>query len=60
MNKIKCFVLGFKDGWTQPREVSTSANVYHLGSHYEVLDNGINWGQRVRRLLILRDRNWDY
>lgn len=48
----KAFVMGFSDGWDQPYSLSSSWNVEHLPGEYwtnqELLDIGINWGQRLR------------
>lgn len=48
--RLKAYVLGIRDGWEQPYNLSTSANVEHLGG-WEVqntLDAGINLGQFLR------------
>ncbi len=46
------FVLGFRDGWTQPHYLNWSTNVEHLPGYdaqtQEWLDRGINLGQRAR------------
>lgn len=55
LNNLKAFVLGVKDGWNQPFELTSSFNVDHLvddddfgDSVYESLDRGINFGQFIR------------
>ena len=48
INKVKAFILGFRDGFDQPHYVSSSANVDHLGDVYNAQDIGINWGQLIR------------
>lgn len=51
---VRAWLLGIRDGWNQPRFVSTSANVDHLyrddveGDPQESLDRGINLGQWLR------------
>lgn len=51
-SKVIAFTIGFRDGWRQPYELHSSSNVESLPGDYlenqEVLDTGINWGQRVR------------
>lgn len=48
---LTAWLLGIRDGWQQPRSLSTSTNVDHLGGDYltqESLDCGINLGQWLR------------
>lgn len=49
---LKAWLLGIRDGWEQPRELSTSLNVEHLddgeGWVYDSHDAGINLGQWIR------------
>lgn len=46
------FLLGVRDGWREPHDLSTSTNVEHLDDEYgmgqEWLDRGINIGQALR------------
>lgn len=48
----RAFLLGVRDGWRQPRELSSSRNVEHLAAPgvdvFEAQDRGINAGQRLR------------
>jgi len=49
---FRAWLLGVRDGWAQPFELSTSFNVDHLetgdGQVCESLDRGINAGQWLR------------
>jgi len=48
---LKIWLLGIRDGWQQPHDLSTSINIDHLANHtdaYESLDAGINLGQWLR------------
>lgn len=55
----KAFTMGFQDGWEQPYSLGSSWNVEHLPGEYwvnqELLDIGINWGQRLRSPLHHQD-----
>lgn len=52
LRNLRAFVLGFRDGWSQPTDLGSSYNVDHLddgrGSAFEWLDRGINMGQFAR------------
>lgn len=53
MKHVKAWMLGIRDGWQQPHDLSTSTNVDHLdtardGLVQESLDSGINLGQWLR------------
>jgi len=52
MNNLRAFILGVRDGWNQPHDLSTSYNVDHLhrdgNNVYEWQDRGINIGQIIR------------
>jgi hypothetical protein len=50
---LRAYVLGFRDGFNQPHDLSSSTNVEHLlgdegEAVQESLDAGINLGQWVR------------
>jgi hypothetical protein len=53
---LKAYLLGIRDGWDQPHDLSTSTNVEHLEvsdtsdipGAQESLDAGINLGQWLR------------
>lgn len=51
-NHLKAWVLGIRDGWAQPHDLSSSTNVDHLwvsGSDVQYsLDAGANLGQWLR------------
>ena len=54
MNRLRAWALGIRDGWQQPLDLSTSANVEHLFGRkgedgaLEAQDRGINLGQLLR------------
>ena len=52
VTRIRAFFIGFRDGWAQPHDLSTSTNVEHLPDYdyltQEWLDTGINYGQLIR------------
>jgi hypothetical protein len=51
---LRAWARGFKEGWAQPRLLSTSTNIDHMLSDsvmhdtYDSLDAGINAGQWLR------------
>lgn len=46
--RLTAWVLGIRDGWAQPLDLSTSRNTDHLGCVQESQDRGINLGQMLR------------
>lgn len=52
MRNLRAFMLGIRDGWSQPVGLSSSYNVDHLddgkAAVHEWLDRGINIGQILR------------
>jgi hypothetical protein len=51
-NSLTAYVTGIRDGWDQPRYLSTSWNVEHLcdgtNDPWDAQDRGINLGQLLR------------
>lgn len=46
---VVAYLLGVRDGWRQPFELSTSTNVDHLeGAPIGAFDQGVNLGQYLR------------
>ena len=44
----RCWLLGFRDGWKQPYELSMGRTWDHDQDANEAYDRGVNAGQRVR------------
>jgi hypothetical protein len=45
--------IGFKDGWESPRHLSMGMTWENSEEANEAYDQGANWGQRLRRLVLV-------
>lgn len=62
---VRAAAIGFRDGWRQPRDLSTSMNIEHLPGYDEYdlqewQDWGINWGQALRSPLHHQNDGFSY
>ena len=48
MHRIRPFLLGLRDGWRQPYELSMGITWDDDQDANEAYDRGANWGQRLR------------